>query len=105
MYGSLTRQNNVATSGKRIVYCVHGKPSAGCCTVLEGEVIDIGTDDFLSTPHKENSDATNLGILTIKTGLVDINELKSSIDLFLEKIFKTKFNNYKFKAFVYCCLS
>jgi hypothetical protein len=42
-----------------VIYCVHGKPSAGCCTVLESEVIDIQAGDYVSTPTRENQDASD----------------------------------------------
>jgi zinc transporter 2 len=45
---------------KKVIYCVHGKPSAGCCTVLESEVIDIQAGDYVSTPTRENQDASDL---------------------------------------------
>lgn len=45
----------------RRIYCVHGKPSSGCCKVLEGELIEIGhTDLDITNLAKENLDATNL---------------------------------------------
>ncbi|KAJ8984507.1 hypothetical protein NQ317_010978 [Molorchus minor] len=65
-YGSFNRANSVTSSPsifstRRVIYCVHGKPSAGCCKVLEGEVIDFTLDDdTISTHAKENTDTTEL---------------------------------------------
>ncbi|XP_066259110.1 proton-coupled zinc antiporter SLC30A2 isoform X1 [Euwallacea similis] len=58
--GSKTTISSI-TSPKKVIYCVHGKPSDGCCTVMEGEVINIEaeTDDIASIT-KENSDTTEL---------------------------------------------
>ncbi|KAL1492955.1 hypothetical protein ABEB36_011112 [Hypothenemus hampei] len=62
-YGAVSEKKNVSsvTSPRRVIYCVHGKPSDGCCRVLEGEVIDIDNEheDFASIT-KENSDTTDL---------------------------------------------
>lgn len=47
---------------KRVIYCVHGKPSAGCCTVLEGQIIDVEPIKELNIASniKENTDAAKL---------------------------------------------
>ncbi|CAH1153464.1 unnamed protein product [Phaedon cochleariae] len=66
-YGALEK-NSVSSpstifSPRRVIYCVHGKPSAGCCKVLEGEIIvniDGGDDDLMSTHTKENINASEL---------------------------------------------
>ncbi|XP_056645058.1 proton-coupled zinc antiporter SLC30A2-like [Diorhabda sublineata] len=56
-YGSIrTRQNSLSSRG--VVYCVHGKPSAGCCTVLEGEVLELEGEPKINA--KENTDTTEL---------------------------------------------
>lgn len=45
----------------RKIYCVHGKPSTGCCKVLETEIIEICNKDVDLTNHtKENLDAADL---------------------------------------------
>lgn len=50
-------------SPRRVIYCVHGKPSAGCCKVLEGEVIDIShEEDRISRHTRESITATDLGM-------------------------------------------
>ncbi|CAG9828646.1 unnamed protein product [Diabrotica balteata] len=59
-YGSMgkrTRENSVS-SLRGVVYCVHGKPSAGCCTVLEGEVLEMEGESQINT--RENADTTEL---------------------------------------------
>lgn len=62
-YGSLGNalSQNV-NPPKRVIYCVHGKPSAGCCKVLEGQVIDIEPIKELNRASnvKENRDAAKL---------------------------------------------
>lgn len=62
-YGATQGQNKISniTSPRRVIYCVHGKPSDGCCKVLEGEVIDLEprTEDFTNIA-KENSNTTEL---------------------------------------------
>lgn len=62
-YGAMSRNNSI-TSGKSLIYCVHGKPSAGCCKVLEAEVVDVEgrslDQDVLRTPTRENADTTDL---------------------------------------------
>ncbi|KAF5283402.1 hypothetical protein FQA39_LY04778 [Lamprigera yunnana] len=45
---------------KRVIYCVHGRPSAGCCTVLEGELLDIENNIDITSHAKENFDTTSL---------------------------------------------
>ncbi|CAG9855260.1 unnamed protein product [Phyllotreta striolata] len=58
-YGSITRhRENSVSSLRGIVYCVHGKPSAGCCTVLEGEVLELEGDSAINP--KANADTTEL---------------------------------------------
>jgi len=63
-YGTLGRTNSLTLpqSPRLMIYCVHGKPSAGCCTVLEGEIINLEStkDVDLSSHTKENFDTTNL---------------------------------------------
>lgn len=64
-YGAVHAETNripSIMSPRRVIYCVHGKPSDGCCKVLEGEVIDLEprTEDF-ATITKENIDTTDLG--------------------------------------------
>nr|CAI5832153.1 unnamed protein product [Callosobruchus analis] len=62
-YGSLPRNETsppVVSISKKVVYCVHGKPSAGCCRVLEGEIIDIPPNEE-KINAKENADTTALG--------------------------------------------
>lgn len=60
-YGAITETNTTSNSPRRI-YCVHGKPSSGCCKVLEGEIIDMEDKDVDIASHtKENFDTTNLG--------------------------------------------
>lgn len=55
------------TNSPRKIYCVHGKPSSGCCKVLEGQVIEIKGEEIDLTSHtKENQDATNLSKQIIK---------------------------------------
>lgn len=58
-YGSL---GNALSHPKRVIYCVHGKPSAGCCKVLEGQVIDIEPVKELDIASnvKENTQAAKL---------------------------------------------
>ncbi|CAH1121044.1 unnamed protein product [Ceutorhynchus assimilis] len=59
-YGALNRSSSVA-SPRRVIYCVHGKPSDGCCKVLEGEVIDLEPQsDEIITIAKENTNTTDL---------------------------------------------
>ncbi|XP_060516395.1 proton-coupled zinc antiporter SLC30A2 isoform X2 [Cylas formicarius] len=49
------------TTPKRVIYCVHGKPSTGCCTVSEGEVVNVEpSDSNISNFAKENTDTTEL---------------------------------------------
>ncbi|KAJ8930862.1 hypothetical protein NQ314_016281 [Rhamnusium bicolor] len=66
-YGALNRNISIESpssvlSPRRVIYCVHGRPSAGCCTVLEGELININPDnDDITTHAKENTDTTELG--------------------------------------------
>ncbi|XP_044741771.1 zinc transporter 2-like isoform X2 [Chrysoperla carnea] len=43
LYGSVT--SNTSGTPKSIIYCVHGRPSTGCCTVSEGEIIDPQSED------------------------------------------------------------
>ncbi|CAH1103057.1 unnamed protein product [Psylliodes chrysocephalus] len=58
-YGSIGRNmDNSVSSSRGIVYCVHGKPSAGCCTVLEGELLEMEGESTINT--KENVDTANL---------------------------------------------
>ncbi|XP_019867422.1 zinc transporter 2-like [Aethina tumida] len=46
---------------RRVIYCVHGTPSAGCCKVLESEVLDMTTmDDDIASHAKENINTTEL---------------------------------------------
>lgn len=71
-YGAIHRQRNfsnfssfssspVGSPSRKVIYCVHGKPNDGCCRVLEGEIIDITTeDDNISTVTKENVTTTEL---------------------------------------------
>lgn len=64
-YGSFGRSNSITTPGtsspRRVIYCVHGKPSAGCCRVLEGEITDPHDEVIdISSHAKENSDTTRL---------------------------------------------
>ncbi|KAG5877578.1 hypothetical protein JTB14_003729 [Gonioctena quinquepunctata] len=64
-YGSLGRNSLSSTSSvfspRRVIYCVHGKPSAGCCRVLEGEIVNIEPgDDNISTHTRENTDTAEL---------------------------------------------
>ncbi|KAJ3639687.1 hypothetical protein Zmor_003031 [Zophobas morio] len=56
-YGTYPTDSNTP---KKVIYCVHGKPSAGCCKVLQSEVVDIQPGDYVNTPTKENQDATEL---------------------------------------------
>lgn len=52
-YGSLNRTSG--GSAKTVIYCVHGKPSSGCCTVLQSEVVGveaIRNDDFYGTDNR-----------------------------------------------------
>ncbi|RZC37549.1 Cation efflux domain containing protein [Asbolus verrucosus] len=57
-YGAIPKADTATP--KKVIYCVHGKPSAGCCKVLQSEVIDIQPDDYVNPPTKENQDATEL---------------------------------------------
>lgn len=50
---------SISGTPKRVIYCVHGKPSAGCCRVLEGEILESGELNAISHA-RENSDTTNL---------------------------------------------
>lgn len=68
-YGAVHRQRNFSTFSsssvgsptRKMIYCVHGKPNDGCCKVLEGEVIDMGSDDdTIGTMTKENATTTEL---------------------------------------------
>ncbi|XP_050314020.1 zinc transporter 2-like [Anthonomus grandis grandis] len=63
-YGAVTGRTNrlpSSSSPRRIIYCVHGKPSDGCCKVLEGEVIDVEQPaEELNTITRENTDTTDL---------------------------------------------
>lgn len=65
-YGSVQRQRNfsaasVGSTSRKVIYCVHGKPSDGCCKVLEGEIVNIPTDeDNINNVAKENVTATEL---------------------------------------------
>lgn len=55
-------------SGRAVIYCVHGKPSAGCCTVLEGHIsADMAAQNpdcsqvvELASRAKENFDASDM---------------------------------------------
>lgn len=74
-YGGISRNNGLGATAssppKRVIYCVHGKPRAGCCKVLEGEVIDVDSAELDITKHaKENSDTTNMSkTLTFHAGV------------------------------------
>ncbi|XP_030748415.1 zinc transporter 2-like isoform X2 [Sitophilus oryzae] len=62
-YGSTDGSNklNSIVSPKKMIYCVHGKPSDGCCRVLEGEVIDVEPiTENISSFTRENSSTTDL---------------------------------------------
>ncbi|ENN81139.1 zinc transporter 2 isoform X2 [Dendroctonus ponderosae] len=49
------------TSPRRVIYCVHGKPSEGCCRVLEGEVMDNEPQsNSITSLAKENVDTSEL---------------------------------------------
>lgn len=65
-YGSFTRQNSTTSSlnsPRKVIYCVHGKPSAGCCTVLEGDYTDVADEIIeIATHAKENTDTTRLSM-------------------------------------------
>lgn len=50
------------TSPRRVIYCVHGKPSDGCCRVLESEVMDNESqNNDIASIAKENVDTSELG--------------------------------------------
>lgn len=63
-YGSNGPERRISQSSintpKKVIFCVHGKPSSGCCKVLEGEVIDIDNQSVDMTRAKENIDTTNM---------------------------------------------
>jgi len=62
-YGAVQGREKLSsvTSPRRVIYCVHGKPSDGCCRVLEGEIIDIEHhSENLTNITKENSNTTDL---------------------------------------------
>lgn len=68
-YGAVHRNRNfssfssstIGSPSRKVIYCVHGKPNDGCCKVLEGEIIDIvSDDDNISTVTKENVTTTEL---------------------------------------------
>lgn len=68
-YGAVQRQRNfpslssssIGSPLRKVIYCVHGKPNDGCCKVLEGEIIDILSDeDKISTVTRENIATTEL---------------------------------------------
>nr|XP_023026793.1 uncharacterized protein LOC111514780 [Leptinotarsa decemlineata] len=64
-YGSVLKNNLISSASvfpaRRVIYCVHGKPSAGCCKVSEGEIVNIEPNDDNITNHtKENMDTTEL---------------------------------------------
>lgn len=43
-----------------MIYCVHGKPSIGCCTVT-GQIFNEGTDDESTTSQPiDNAETANL---------------------------------------------
>ncbi|KAF7281923.1 solute carrier family 30 member 3 isoform X3 [Rhynchophorus ferrugineus] len=52
---------NGTTSPRKVIYCVHGKPSDGCCKVLEGEIIDVepNTENIVSIT-RENTNTSDL---------------------------------------------
>ncbi|XP_022914999.1 proton-coupled zinc antiporter SLC30A2-like [Onthophagus taurus] len=62
-YGARFNQNDqtpTSSPSRKVIYCVHGKPSTGCCKVLEGEVIDIDNSNVsIASNARENQDATN----------------------------------------------
>ncbi|CAH0562561.1 unnamed protein product [Brassicogethes aeneus] len=58
-YGSLSPSNT--STPRRVIYCVHGTPSDGCCRVLEGEIIDMPNYEENYTSHtKVNTSTTEL---------------------------------------------
>ncbi|KAK9889494.1 hypothetical protein WA026_004773 [Henosepilachna vigintioctopunctata] len=60
-YGTLNREP-IGTP-KTVIYCVHGKPSTGCCKVLQGEVCGLKTDSPQQLLHpnaKEDLHTTEL---------------------------------------------
>lgn len=64
-YGSVGGRRSTVpsiTTPRKVIYCVHGKPSDGCCKVMEGEVINMENDtEDITSITKENSDTTELG--------------------------------------------
>lgn len=65
-YGSISGEktdlnSTASSSSRKVIYCVHGKPSAGCCKVLEQEVINLPLEIDISANCKENPDASELG--------------------------------------------
>lgn len=64
-YGSVGGRRSTVpsiTTPRKVIYCVHGKPSDGCCKVMEGEVINMENDPAdIASITKENSDTTELG--------------------------------------------
>lgn len=62
-YGAFQGSNRTVSvaSPRRVIYCVHGKPSDGCCKVLEGEVIDVEPQpENIKNIAKENTNTTDL---------------------------------------------
>lgn len=68
-YGSVGGRRSTVpsiTTPRKVIYCVHGKPSDGCCKVMEGEVINMENDtEDIASITKENSDTTELGKLVV----------------------------------------
>ncbi|GJQ66834.1 putative UDP-glucose:glycoprotein Glucosyltransferase [Trypoxylus dichotomus] len=64
-YGTNMNERGIShgsvSGSKKVIFCVHGKPSSGCCKVLQGEVIDIENQTGDITAHaKENIATTNM---------------------------------------------
>ncbi|KAK9723119.1 Cation efflux family [Popillia japonica] len=63
-YGSNMNERRVSQGSvntRKVIFCVHGKPSSGCCKVLQGEVIDVeNQSDDITIHAKENVNTTNL---------------------------------------------
>lgn len=55
------RVSQGSVNTRKVIFCVHGKPSSGCCKVLQGEVIDVeNQSDDITIHAKENVNTTNL---------------------------------------------
>ncbi|KAL3289915.1 hypothetical protein HHI36_023300 [Cryptolaemus montrouzieri] len=69
-YGTV--KNTPSSGAKTVIYCVHGKPSSGCCKVLQSEISDfednITPRDSISSNAREDLHTTEL----IKNTVIEV---------------------------------